>query len=92
MVPKGPGSLEGLVRMWKICVILVLPGLQMSSHYVDTHCLFLVLPGLQIKMWFISPFSDVLSFNLLLHSVILARLQNSDFQHIFLGGRYVTAH
>ena len=37
MAPKGPGSLEGLVRMWKICVILVLPGLQMSSHYVDTH-------------------------------------------------------
>ena len=29
--PKGPGSLEGLVKLWKISRVLVLPGLQMDS-------------------------------------------------------------
>ena len=35
---KGPGSLEGLVRIWKIWVFLVLPGLQMNSKaYHNPH-------------------------------------------------------
>ena len=37
-VTKGPGSLEGLVRIWKIWVFLVLPGLQMNSKaYHNPH-------------------------------------------------------
>ena len=28
---KGPGSLKGLVKLWTICRVLVLPGLQMDS-------------------------------------------------------------
>ena len=29
--PKGPRSLKGLVKLWAICVKLVLPGLQIDS-------------------------------------------------------------
>ena len=37
-ISKGPGSLEGLVRIWKIWVFLVLPGLQMNSKaYHNPH-------------------------------------------------------
>ena len=30
-VPKGPGTLNGVVKLWMSCVFLVLPGLQMNS-------------------------------------------------------------
>ena len=29
--PKGPGTLNGVVKLWMSCVFLVLPGLQMNS-------------------------------------------------------------
>ena len=28
---KGPGTLNGVVKLWMSCVFLVLPGLQMNS-------------------------------------------------------------
>ena len=31
LVSKGPGTLNGVVKLWMICLFLVLPGLQMNS-------------------------------------------------------------